>query len=138
MKDSSLVSQGPPPALEGDIVDMQIDVYDDNIVNPELAAASPPAPGGTPSGSVVQAEVALFHHAATAAMADELCRLARDVRRRVKARELLPALTALTALGPLHEMLVQQFVTRLMTESAAPPNPPSQVEANGISPFGYL
>ena len=51
---------------------------------------------------------------------------------------LLPALTALSALAPLHELLTQQMAARLITESTVAPTPPQPIETSGTSPAGYL
>ncbi len=136
-----LIPQGPSLAPTADL---QIDAFGDGIANSEFCTAPQLTPEEMPVDATTQSDVPLFHHTATVSMADELCRLAREFKRRVSARELLPALTALSALGPLHEILIQQFVTRLMTESVtAPKTPPTvdappMVEIHGISPSGYL
>jgi hypothetical protein len=80
----------------------------------------------------------MCHHEALVNLAGEVYRLARELRRRVNAGEMLPALAALSALGPIHEMLTQQYATRLMIESTAIAAPPSTNEIPGISPAGYL
>ena len=85
----------------------------------------------------------MLHQAALTAMADEVTRLSREFRRRINAQELLPALAAITALGPLLEMLGQQCAGRLWTEGVNPPvvngmgGEPEEVEVATVFP-GYL
>ena len=61
----------------------------------------------------------LFRPEAIEAMADELCRLAKEFKQRVGAQRLLPALGSLSAMGPLHGLLRKQLGSRLMVESVA-------------------
>ena len=71
----------------------------------------------------------LFRPEAIEAMADELCRLAREFKQRVGAQRLLPALGSLSAMGPLHGLLGEQLGSRLMVESTAVVAPEEEGEA---------
>ncbi len=82
--------------------------------------------------------VPMCHHEALVNLAGEVYRLARELKRRVNADEMLPVLATLSALGPLHEMLTQQYATQLMVESTTVAAPPPTYEIPGISPAGYL
>ena len=81
----------------------------------------------------------LFRPEAIEAMADELCRLAKEFKQRVGAQRLLPALGSLSAMGPLHGLLRKQLGSRLMVESVAVVAPAEEGEAGepGDLP-GYL
>ena len=81
----------------------------------------------------------LFRPEAIEAMADELCRLAKEFKQRVGAQRLLPALGSLSAMGPLHGLLRKQLGSRLMVESVAVVAPDEEGEAGepGDLP-GYL
>ena len=81
----------------------------------------------------------LFRPEAIEAMADELCRLAKEFKQRVGAQRLLPALGSLSAMGPLHGLLRKQLGSRLMVESVAVVAPDEEGEAgeSGDLP-GYL
>ena len=80
----------------------------------------------------------LFHiREAIEGMADELCRLAKEFKRRVAARKLLPALASLSAVGPLHELLNQQLGSSLMAESVRVQDSPEVPDGPGDLP-GYL
>ncbi len=92
----------------------------------------------SPNGSEHENPVPMCHYEALVNLAGEVYRLARELKRRVNADEMLPALAALSALGPLHEMLTQQYATRLMVESTAIAAPPATSEIPGVSPAGYL
>ena len=71
----------------------------------------------------------LFRPEAIEAMADELCRLAKEFKQRVGAQRLLPALGSLSAMGPLHGLLRKQLGSRLMVESVAVVAPDEEGEA---------
>ena len=78
----------------------------------------------------------LFRPEAIEAMADELCRLAREFKQRVGAQRLLPALGSLSAMGPLHGLLGEQLGSRLMVESTAVVAPEEEGEPGDLP--GYL
>ena len=81
----------------------------------------------------------LFRPEAIEAMADELCRLAKEFKQRVGAQRLLPALGSLSAMGPLHGLLRKQLGSRLMAESAAVAAPEEEGEAGKPADLpGYL
>ena len=70
------------------------------------------------TGSELRAIPEIFcHDQAVAEMCDELCRLAREIRRQVRDGRHLPALGALTAVAPLQHLLTGQLQTRLMRGS---------------------
>ena len=70
------------------------------------------------TGSGLRAIPEIFcHDQAVAEMCDELCRLAREIRRQVREGRPLPALGALTAVAPLQRLLSGQLQTRLVRES---------------------
>ena len=81
----------------------------------------------------------LFRPEAIEAMADELCRLAKEFKQRVGAQRLLPALGSLSAMGPLHGLLRKQLGSRLMVESVAVVAPEGEGEAGEPAELpGYL
>ena len=81
----------------------------------------------------------LFRPEAIEAMADELCRLAKEFKQRVGAQRLLPALGSLSAMGPLHGLLRKQLGSRLMVESVAVVAPDEEGEAGELGDLpGYL
>ncbi|SVD21805.1 uncharacterized protein METZ01_LOCUS374659 [marine metagenome] len=107
---------------------------------PALELLGPPARGADTSqnGVDIQAPVPTCHQDGMISLVEELCRLARDLRRRVNTNEVLPALAALSALGPLHGMLTQQMAARLMAETTEKPAPPAEVDVQHLPPAGYL
>ena len=81
----------------------------------------------------------LFRPEAIEAMADELCRLAKEFKQRVGAQRLLPALGSLSAMGPLHGLLRKQLGSRLMVESVAVVASDEEGEAGELGDLpGYL
>ena len=70
------------------------------------------------TGSELRAVPEIFcHDQAVAEMCNELCRLAREIRKQVREGRPLPALGALTAVTPLQRLLTGQLRTRLMRGS---------------------
>jgi len=63
----------------------------------------------------------LFRPEAIEAMADELCRLAKEFKQRVGAQRLLPALGSLSAMGPLHGLLRKQLDSWSRASPSWPP-----------------
>jgi hypothetical protein len=121
-----------------DIVDEQNGPVSDGLPNPGFSTPSSEAASELQAQMTTPNNVPLFHQEALIEMAMEVYRLAREFRRRVNAEDLLPALTTLSALAPLHELLTQQMAARLMTESTVTPTPHQQIETSGTSPAGYL
>ena len=82
-----------------------------------------------------------YHDQAVAEMCDELCRLAREIRRQVRDGRHLPALGALTAVAPLQQLLTGQLQTRLMRGSieldVGPGMPSMATDPQNMYP-GYL
>ena len=94
------------------------------------------------TGPDLQAIHEIFYHdQAVAEMCDELCRLAREIRRQVREGRPLPALGALTAVAPLQRLLSGQLQTRLVREStelhAGQGKPSTETDPQNMYP-GYL
>lgn len=132
------IANSPCLAPLADIADDQDNPVSDGLSNPGFSTPSPEAPGDLQAQMATPGDTPLFHQEALVGMAAEVHRLAREFRRRVNAGDLLPALTALSALAPLHELLTQQMAARLITESTVAPTPPQPIETSGTSPAGYL
>ena len=138
MEKNRISSLAPRLSSAPDVVDL-VDV-EPTPRNPLLPTRlSGEGDNGAASNALAGTPGQLFRPEAIEAMADELCRLAKEFKQRVGAQRLLPALGSLSAMGPLHGLLRKQLGSRLMAESTAIVAPEGEGEAGEPADLpGYL
>jgi hypothetical protein len=70
--------------------------------------------------ALVEAPSLHFRDEALTAMCDELCRVARSIRRQVRDGNVLAALGSLAAVEPLHSLLSGELAARLLCGNVVP------------------
>ena len=135
MRRKHTISSGPRLSSVPDIAEGSITTTGPG--NPQPAIGPPD--GGIEEGKALRLEMLgpMCRPEAIEGMADELCRFAKEFKRRVAARKLLPALASLSAVGPLHELLNQQLGSSLMAESVRVQDSSEVPDGPGDLP-GYL
>ncbi len=134
MEKNRISSFAPRLSPAPDVVDL-VD-FEPTSHNPQLATRRP-VEGDNGASNVRAGEPGqLLCPEAIEAMADELCRLAREFKQRVGAQRLLPALGSLSAMGPLHGLLSEQLGSQLVVESVRVVAP--EEEEGGVGEPGDL